>query len=95
MVMILRVYAIYNQSRVVLGVLLVIYITEVVLLFISAVTYSDPSYLTQSILRLLDITYCYATLNTLTWYNAATSVQLILATVLCVLLIAQSARDLH
>lgn len=43
-VMILRVYAMYNRSRIILGVLLVMYIAELVMLFVSSSIYSDPNY---------------------------------------------------
>jgi hypothetical protein len=41
--MILRVYAMYNRSRIILGVLLAMYITEVIILFVSSSIYSDPN----------------------------------------------------
>ena len=44
--MILRVYAMYNRSRIILGVLLVMYTTEIVILFVSSSIYSDPNYAT-------------------------------------------------
>ena len=43
-VMVLRVYAMYNRSRIILVPLLVLYITEVVILFVSSSIYSDPNY---------------------------------------------------
>ncbi|KAF8558536.1 hypothetical protein OG21DRAFT_1068460 [Imleria badia] len=44
MVMILRVYAMYNQSRIILALLLVIYMAEVVILIVSSSIYSDSNY---------------------------------------------------
>ena len=45
-VMILRVYAMYNRSRIILGVLLVIYTTQVIILVVTCSIYSDPMYAT-------------------------------------------------
>ena len=44
--MILRVYAMYNRSRIILGVLLVIYIAQVVIFVVTCSIYSDPNYAT-------------------------------------------------
>ena len=45
-VMILRVYAMYSRSRVILGVLLVLYFTEVVIFLIGGSIYSDAKFVT-------------------------------------------------
>ena len=42
--MLLRVYAMYNRSRIILGVLLVTYLTEVVIFIITYSIYSNPKY---------------------------------------------------
>ena len=47
-VMILRVYAMYNRSRIILGILLVMYITEAVMLLVTSSIYSDPKYATST-----------------------------------------------
>ena len=41
--MILRVYAVYNRSRIILGVLLAIYVAEVVMLIVACIFYSSPN----------------------------------------------------
>lgn len=43
-VMILRVYAMYNQSRILMGILLVIYLTQLVILIVGSGIYSDTNY---------------------------------------------------
>ena len=43
-VMILRVYAMYNQSRIILVVLLVLYIAQSVVFFVINILYSLPRY---------------------------------------------------
>lgn len=44
--MILRVYAMYSRLRVILGILLVIYIVEIVIILIAASIYSRPGTMT-------------------------------------------------
>ncbi|KAF8452775.1 hypothetical protein L210DRAFT_3755764 [Boletus edulis BED1] len=93
MMMILRVYAMYNRSRIILGILLVMYITEVVFLFVSSSIYSDPTYVTVSTIPLLDLTLCNISFSTQTWNNASTITQFILGTVLCVLAVTPLVRE--
>ena len=45
-VMIVRVYAMYNRSRIILGFLLMIYVTQVVILIVGSSIYSNPNYST-------------------------------------------------
>ena len=42
--MILRMYAMYGRPKIILGILLVMYITEVVIFLIGGSIYSDPSF---------------------------------------------------
>ena len=42
--MLLCMYAMYNRLRIILGVLLVMYLTEVVIFIITYSIYSDPKY---------------------------------------------------
>ena len=43
-VMILRVHALYNRSKLILSFLLVIYIVELVIVFVTRALYSDSKY---------------------------------------------------
>ena len=43
-VMILRLYAMYNRSRIILGVLLVLYIAQSIVFFVINILYSLPRY---------------------------------------------------
>ncbi|KAF8442136.1 hypothetical protein L210DRAFT_3644296 [Boletus edulis BED1] len=94
MVMVLRVYALWNRSKIILGVLLVIYTSEVVILLVSASIYSDPKYAIASVAQILDITVCSFMLSTQTWNIAPATIQCILGCVLCLLVVAKSVRDL-
>ena len=44
--MILRVYAMYNRSRTILGVLLVIYTIQAIIFVVTCSIYSDSNYVT-------------------------------------------------
>ncbi|KAF8415056.1 hypothetical protein L210DRAFT_3588165 [Boletus edulis BED1] len=91
--MILRVYAMYNRSKIILSVLLVMYLTEVVILFVGGGFYSDPNYDKASISQIPDIAVCSIVLTTQTWNIAAATIQCILGTVLCILAVAQLMRN--
>ncbi|KAF8126809.1 hypothetical protein EV363DRAFT_1173849 [Boletus edulis] len=93
MVMILRVYAIYNRSRIILGVLLVMYVMKVMVLFTAAGIDSDPKYVAVSIGRLPDITVCGVPLGTQTWNIVSEVMQGILSTVLCSLVVVRFVRE--
>jgi len=93
MVMILRVYALFHRSRIILGGLFVLYITEVVILVVGASIYSDPKYVQVTIVRLLGITVCNPVPNTETWNTATAIVQFIHGTVLSFLVVAKFVRD--
>ncbi|KAF8558535.1 hypothetical protein OG21DRAFT_1481242 [Imleria badia] len=92
-VMILRVYAMYNRSRVILGVLLPMYITQVVILIAGCGVYSDSDYGTVSVVQLLDITACNSVFKTQKWNVAFTVVQFILGTSMCILVMAHFVRN--
>ncbi|KAF8126812.1 hypothetical protein EV363DRAFT_1173603 [Boletus edulis] len=93
MAMILRVYAIYDRSRIILGALLVMYIAQLVIFFIGASIYSDSKYSTVSTVQLLNLTICTFVVSTQTWNIAAATIQCILASVLCILVVVKFARN--
>ncbi|KAF8126822.1 hypothetical protein EV363DRAFT_1173633 [Boletus edulis] len=93
MIMVLRVYAMYNRSRFILSILLMVYITEVVVLFVGASIYSDPNYAIVSIFQVLDVTICTVMISTATWNNASVILPFILGAVLCTLVVAHFVRE--
>ncbi|KAN0094808.1 hypothetical protein V8E55_003095 [Tylopilus felleus] len=59
LVMILRVYAMYQASRIILGVLLVFYVPTIILLAVSTGYYNNPkTYLSVSNPQVLNATFC-------------------------------------
>jgi len=93
MVMILRVYAIYNRSKIILGFLLVLYFTEFVIVIVSASIYSDPTYVIASVSQFLDSTVCVFVFTTQTWNIASATIQSTLSTFLCILVVAKFVRE--
>ncbi|KAF8123687.1 hypothetical protein EV363DRAFT_1587224 [Boletus edulis] len=93
MVMILRVYAIYNRSKIILGVLLALYFTELVLLIVNASVYSDPTYVIASVAQLLDFMVCSFVLTTQTWNIVTATTQCTLSIALCILVVAKFVRE--
>ncbi|KAF8558539.1 hypothetical protein OG21DRAFT_1481245 [Imleria badia] len=83
----------YNRSRIILGVLLLMYITEILVIIVACSIYSDPSYGTVSISQLLDITVCNIVYSTQTWNNARTIIQFVLGTAMCILVTVKFVRD--
>jgi len=94
LVMTLRVYAIYNRSRIVLGGLLVMYIAEVVILIVSISIYSDPKYAPVTIVPLLNHIVCTITFTTQAWNKASAIAQFTYGAILCSLMVGKFARDL-
>ncbi|KAF8126819.1 hypothetical protein EV363DRAFT_1452836 [Boletus edulis] len=91
--MILRVYAMYKQSKIILGVLLVVYITQVVIFAIGTGIADNPELPTVSIFQLLDVTVCNIMISTPMWTIAAVSMQCILNSLLCTLVVVKFVRD--
>ncbi|KAF8123689.1 hypothetical protein EV363DRAFT_1355794 [Boletus edulis] len=89
--MILRVYAMYNQSKIVLGVLLVMYVTQGVVLLVSAGIYTDSNFTT--VVQLPDLMVCSILLSTQAWIIAVTIIQCIFGAVLCIFVVAKFVRD--
>ncbi|KAF8452762.1 hypothetical protein L210DRAFT_3626779 [Boletus edulis BED1] len=93
MAMILRVYAMYDRSRALLGVLLVMYIIQVVVFLTTASIYIEPKYSKVSVVQLLDITICSITLSTRIFNIVNATIQCSLSTVLCILVVVKLAKD--
>ncbi|KIJ08637.1 hypothetical protein PAXINDRAFT_18243 [Paxillus involutus ATCC 200175] len=64
LLMILRIFAIYNRSRRILAILLAIYIPQIVLLVVATVIYTAPSYLSVSATELTAVKACVEAYST-------------------------------
>ncbi|KAF8420300.1 hypothetical protein L210DRAFT_3574716 [Boletus edulis BED1] len=93
MLMILRVYAIYNRSRTILHVLLTVYIAEVIAFIVATCIYSDPKYILVSIFQVLDITVCATVIETRSGINLYPIIQCIPSAILSIMVVAQSMKQ--
>ncbi|KAI9570989.1 hypothetical protein HD554DRAFT_233238 [Boletus coccyginus] len=96
MVMILRVYAMYSRSKIVLGLLLVFYATTMILYSISSVLHNNPNTsFSMTTPQVLDMSFCYPIFNTSTKIGKYKLIpRLTLAAVMLALAVARSCMDL-
>ncbi|KAF8135155.1 hypothetical protein EV363DRAFT_1396599 [Boletus edulis] len=87
--MILRLWAIYNRSRIIIHVLLVLFSLEIIPILLSAAIYSDPSNLTVASIQRQDFSNCRVVPKSLIWAGVTTVVQVTHGAVMCMLAIAQ------
>ncbi|KAF8442242.1 hypothetical protein L210DRAFT_3644387 [Boletus edulis BED1] len=87
--MILRLWAIYNRSRIIIHVLLALFSLEIIPILLSAAIYSDPSNLTVASIQRQDFSNCQVVPKSLIWAGVTTVVQVTHGAVMCMLAIAQ------
>ncbi|KAI9457051.1 hypothetical protein HD554DRAFT_1830403 [Boletus coccyginus] len=76
-VMILRVWAMYHRSKVILGTLLISYIAEIIAGTIASIVYSNPQIVPVTVTQILDLWYCTIGSVPYGWNKAANMTQLI------------------
>ncbi|KAF8553272.1 hypothetical protein OG21DRAFT_1267462 [Imleria badia] len=93
--MILRVYAMYNKSRIVLGVLLALCAATIILVAISTAFYNNPdTYLTMTNPQVLNVSFCdpiYTTTSKLGRYKLIP--RLILAALMFILVVVRLCME--
>jgi len=94
LMMVLRTWAMYDRSRVILVVLLTLYFVEMAPGFILAGLDSDAKYLPVSVAQVLGSSFCSYNYTRFasTWTNVVIILQMIYGGVLCMLASAQCAR---
>ncbi|KIJ08288.1 hypothetical protein PAXINDRAFT_102632 [Paxillus involutus ATCC 200175] len=91
--MILRIYAMYNRSRRILAILLVIYIPTLVLSITSA-AYSTAQKFYLSVLAVADVKICVMGINDIAHVvTYAIVARLVIGTLLCILAVAKFVRQ--
>ncbi|KIJ06570.1 hypothetical protein PAXINDRAFT_20243 [Paxillus involutus ATCC 200175] len=95
LLMILRIYAMYNRSRITLAVLLAIYIPTMVVFVVATGLFNNPNtYLSVTNPDVANVKICVATYLTTSLFGTYIVIpRLILGVVLCVLAIAQFAMQ--
>ncbi|KAF8838714.1 hypothetical protein BDN67DRAFT_971104 [Paxillus ammoniavirescens] len=99
LLVILRVYAMYNRSKTVLAILLAFYIVTIILDGVSIAVDSDlKTYMTMSILEVVDVKVCALTCKTCNAVSLLPNYtyisRLVLDTLLCFLAVTQYVRQL-
>jgi len=89
LVMILRLWAMYNRSRIVLGILLTSYLGQIVASTVSSIIYSNPKRLIAVVNKTLDLSFCSVIASANVWNEVALLCQLIHAGIMCTLVIIQ------
>jgi len=90
--MILRLWAMYDRSRIILSILLTSYLGEVIPSTIESVIYSNPKNLIETNTTILDLSFCSTGLVLGDWNKATSVSQLVHAGVMCILVIIQFMR---
>jgi len=69
-VMILRIWAMYNRSKIILGVLLTSYLAEIISSTGSTIFYSHPNHFIMTVNQISDISSCSLSAISGNWYKA-------------------------
>jgi len=87
LVMILRVWAMYDRSKIILGILLTSYLGEIVPSTVASIVYSNPKHFVVNFLHIWDFSFCALVPMSTSWDEAANVSQLVHAGVMCTLVI--------
>ncbi|KAG9310135.1 hypothetical protein JVU11DRAFT_9750 [Chiua virens] len=92
--MVLRVYAMWKQSKIILGVLLILYMAQTITAFVFAAFYDNPeSYLSVTIGQISDILFCDASLSLPSPLWSYMFPNFALSTTLLILAIVQTLKE--
>ncbi|KAF8549553.1 hypothetical protein OG21DRAFT_1525741 [Imleria badia] len=87
--MILRVWVMYNRSRIILTTLLIMFSAEVVCTIVVAAMWSDPRITWLTTMHILDVTMCMVEFPLAVWTKAATILEIMISTTMCTLAIGR------
>jgi len=94
--MILRIWAMYNRSRIILGILLTSYLAEIVSSTMSSIIYSNPKNVVAIVNQILDLSFCSLDHISPGWNKVIDLSQLVHAGIMCMLMIIQfTIRSIH
>ncbi|KAF8135107.1 hypothetical protein EV363DRAFT_1213141 [Boletus edulis] len=93
LVMILRVWALYHRSRLILGALLASFSVEIIFTIILAAINGDPRNLSATTSHIFHFSVCGATSTAPKWTNVAVALQIAHAGAVCILVIAQFLKQ--
>ncbi|KAF8553299.1 hypothetical protein OG21DRAFT_1485499 [Imleria badia] len=90
--MILRVWAMYNRSRIILGILLILLSLGIIPSIVNAAINSNPKKLSVSPVQIPGVSFCLV-LSTPVWANEAAILQITHGAAMCILAIFQFVRQ--
>ncbi|KAF8122272.1 hypothetical protein EV363DRAFT_1555210 [Boletus edulis] len=94
MLMILRVYAMWNRSRTILRVLLLVYIIQTLITVVLDGIYNNPNtHVSVTIVRILDFSVCSASVNNLSYTIYYVALRLVLSGLLVILAVFQTLKQ--
>jgi len=91
--MMLRVWAMYNRSRLILGTLLTLFVMEIASAILALVINSVPKNLSVATIQILDFSVCVVEYTSPTWTEVATILQISHGTAMCMLALFQFMRQ--
>ncbi|KAF8548554.1 hypothetical protein OG21DRAFT_749816 [Imleria badia] len=92
--MILRVWAMYNRSRLILSALLAVFLLEIIFIVIVNAMYSNArNRLPVAAIQILDFSFCVVQPTSPIWRNIATILQTTHGAAMCILAIIQFVRQ--
>ncbi|KAF8549537.1 hypothetical protein OG21DRAFT_1488441 [Imleria badia] len=93
-VMILRIWAMYNRSTLILSVLLTFFSLEMISTVLATAVYSAPRNQLVATIQILNFSYCVGQPTSLIWTKVANILQMTHGAVVCTLAIFQFVRQL-
>ncbi|KAI9566862.1 hypothetical protein HD554DRAFT_2113274 [Boletus coccyginus] len=87
--MILRVWAMYNRSRLVFATLFTLFFLEITSFIVATAVQSDPRNLTAATIQILDFSFCVVDPTSFIWAEVTNSVEMVHGTVVCMFAIVQ------
>jgi len=95
-VMIMRVYAMWNQSKRIFYFLLFIYVPQVIISFVFQGISANPNILSVTVIRVADVSFCNMTISNFPSYPlwCLTALRLVLSVTLLILAVISTSRPL-
>ncbi|KAF8122281.1 hypothetical protein EV363DRAFT_1182873 [Boletus edulis] len=94
LLMILRVYAMWNRSRTILCVLLLVYIIQTLITVVLEGIYDNPNtHLSVTAIQILDFPVCGASVNNLSYTLYYVALRLVLSALLAILAVFQTLKQ--
>ncbi|KAI9566851.1 hypothetical protein HD554DRAFT_2272914 [Boletus coccyginus] len=91
--MILRVWAMYSRSRLILVTLLALFSLEITAFVVVAAVQSDPQNLSAHTIQILDFSFCMVDPTSFMWVKVNSVIQMMNGAAVCILAIAQFVKQ--